>query len=70
MYRTITSTSTRTSTEILRGTAMPTATEPASAPIYESLVEERGDVPAEARETAEEVWREVELAVDFRSAAV
>lgn len=34
------------------------------APIYARLVEERGDVPAEVRGTAEQTWREVEQAMD------
>ncbi|MGW0735218.1 hypothetical protein [Streptomyces sp. NPDC002851] len=33
------------------------------APIYAQLVEERGDVPTEVRETAEETQREVEQAL-------
>ncbi|KPC65084.1 hypothetical protein [Streptomyces chattanoogensis] len=35
------------------------------APIYDRLVEERGDVPAETRRIAEETQREVARAVDF-----
>ncbi len=35
------------------------------APIYAELVEERGDVPAEARRTAEQTQRMLEQAVDF-----
>ncbi|WP_167546461.1 hypothetical protein [Streptomyces flavidovirens] len=37
----------------------------AEAPIYAGLVEERGDVPAEVRQAAEETLREVEQAMDF-----
>ncbi|MGX1885967.1 hypothetical protein [Streptomyces sp. NPDC055287] len=39
----------------------------AEAPIYAGLVEERGDVPAEVRQAAEETLREVEQAMDFSS---
>ncbi|QNP66993.1 hypothetical protein [Streptomyces genisteinicus] len=37
----------------------------ADAPIYDSLVEERGDVPADVRRTAEETLREVGRTLDF-----
>ncbi|MEV4333098.1 hypothetical protein AB0K02_21540 [Streptomyces sp. NPDC049597] len=37
----------------------------ADAPIYDSLVEERGDVPADVRQTAEETLREVSRTLDF-----
>ncbi|MFC8276832.1 hypothetical protein ACFUJR_30765 [Streptomyces sp. NPDC057271] len=37
------------------------------APIYATLVRERGDVPAEARRVAERVLEEVDRAVDFSS---
>ncbi|MBT2507807.1 MULTISPECIES: hypothetical protein [Streptomyces] len=40
-------------------------TDKTDAPIYAGLVEERGDVPAEVRQAAEQTLREVELAVDF-----
>ncbi len=36
------------------------------APIYARLVEERGDVPTDVRNTAERAWREVEQTMDFR----
>ncbi|WP_166630672.1 hypothetical protein [Streptomyces sp. GC420] len=35
------------------------------APIYETLIGERGDVPAETRRAAEQVQREVAQALDF-----
>ncbi|MET7763314.1 hypothetical protein [Streptomyces sp. NPDC005336] len=35
------------------------------APIYDSLVAEHGDVPAEAREAAEEFQREAAAALDW-----
>ncbi|MET7933047.1 hypothetical protein [Streptomyces sp. NPDC005322] len=35
------------------------------APIYDSLVAEQGDVPAEAREVAEEMQREAARALDW-----
>lgn len=35
------------------------------APIYDSLVAEHGDVPAEAREAAEEIQREAAEALDW-----
>lgn len=35
------------------------------APIYADLVEERGDVPADVRRTAEETLREVGRVMDF-----
>ncbi|MDN3293297.1 hypothetical protein QWM81_04380 [Streptomyces ficellus] len=38
------------------------------APIYDSLIEERGDVPADVRRTAEETLRQVTRAMDFRGA--
>lgn len=41
-------------------------TDKADAPIYDRLVQERGDVPAEVRQTAERTLREVERAMDFR----
>ncbi|MBT2365501.1 hypothetical protein J7E88_09250 [Streptomyces sp. ISL-10] len=37
----------------------------ADAPIYDSLVEERGDVPADVRQTAEATLREVGRTLDF-----
>lgn len=37
----------------------------ADAPIYAQLVEERGDVPTEVRETAEKTWRGVDEAIRF-----
>ncbi len=37
----------------------------ADAPIYHGLVEERGDVPADVRRTAEETLREVGRTLDF-----
>ncbi|MFD1659048.1 hypothetical protein ACFSL4_12725 [Streptomyces caeni] len=37
------------------------------APIYDTLVGERGDVPAETRRVAEQTQREVARALDFRS---
>ncbi|WP_199816958.1 hypothetical protein [Streptomyces hygroscopicus] len=43
-----------------------TATDKASfAPIYDSLVAEQGDVPAETREAAEEIRREAAEALDW-----
>jgi hypothetical protein len=39
----------------------------ADAPIYARLVQERGDIPAEVRQTAEQTWREVDRAMDFRN---
>ncbi|MEU4892852.1 hypothetical protein AB0B12_17835 [Streptomyces sp. NPDC044780] len=45
-----------------------TATDKAGfAPIYDSLVAEQGDVPAETREAAEEIQREAAEALDFRT---
>lgn len=48
-------------------------TDSSEAPIYAGLVEEHGDVPAEARRVAEETMREADRAIDFsdvrRSAA-
>lgn len=38
------------------------------APIYDGLVEEQGDVPAEVRRVAEEVLRDADRAVDFGGA--
>jgi hypothetical protein len=35
-------------------------------PIYDALVEERGDVPAEVRLTAERTVRELDHLMDFR----
>jgi hypothetical protein len=43
------------------GTAQPTG-----APIYDRLVRERGDVPAEVRQTAETVLADVARVIDFR----
>ncbi|MEU9984385.1 hypothetical protein [Streptomyces sp. NPDC050856] len=37
------------------------------APIYDTLIRERGDVPAEARRVAEQTEREVAQALDFSS---
>ncbi|MHC0431808.1 hypothetical protein ACX6XY_16725 [Streptomyces sp. O3] len=37
----------------------------AEAPIYDGLVEERGDVPATVREAAEETMRNLEADFDF-----
>ncbi|MFF9016977.1 hypothetical protein ACF09C_28905 [Streptomyces sp. NPDC014870] len=37
------------------------------APIYATLVRERGDVPAEARQVAARVLEEADRAVDFSS---
>ncbi|MEV6012713.1 hypothetical protein AB0M29_38765 [Streptomyces sp. NPDC051976] len=39
---------------------------PADMPIYDALVEELGDVPAEARLTAERTLRDVGPLMDFR----
>ncbi|MFB7368461.1 hypothetical protein ACFC0D_01230 [Streptomyces sp. NPDC056222] len=39
----------------------------ADAPIYATLVRERGDVPAEARQVAARVLEEADRAVDFSS---
>ncbi|WP_255955841.1 hypothetical protein [Streptomyces odontomachi] len=41
------------------------ATPQANLPIYARLVEERGDVPADARQTAEETWRRVSAVMNF-----
>lgn len=38
-------------------------------PIYDRLVRERGDVPAEARKTAETALQEAARALDFRRPA-
>ncbi|MEV3988806.1 hypothetical protein AB0J57_07840 [Streptomyces sp. NPDC049837] len=35
------------------------------APIYDSLIEERGDVPADVRRVAEETLRQLTRALDF-----
>ncbi|HEX5565876.1 MAG TPA: hypothetical protein VFY14_02865 [Streptomyces sp.] len=35
-------------------------------PIYESLLEELGDVPTETREAAERILREASAALDWR----
>ncbi|MGW0549458.1 hypothetical protein [Streptomyces sp. Wb2n-11] len=43
------------------------STHHAEAPIYAGLIEERGDVPAEVRQIAEQTLREVEQAMDFSS---
>lgn len=37
------------------------------APIYATLIRERGDVPAEARQVAARVLEEADRAVDFSS---
>ncbi|MEV8312462.1 hypothetical protein AB0P36_35610 [Streptomyces flavidovirens] len=37
----------------------------AEAPIYDSLIEEHGDIPEETRQVAERVRREASEAVDF-----
>ncbi|MCS0636784.1 hypothetical protein NX801_14165 [Streptomyces sp. LP05-1] len=37
------------------------------APIYDTLIEERGDVPADVRQVAEETIRRMSLAMDFSS---
>ncbi|AEW98826.1 hypothetical protein [Streptantibioticus cattleyicolor] len=42
-------------------------TERSDAPIYARLVQERGDVPAEVRRTAEQTLRELGRAMDFRT---
>lgn len=34
-------------------------------PIYDQLITERGDVPTQARKTAEETQREADEALDF-----
>jgi hypothetical protein len=41
------------------------ATERGDAPIYAQLVQERGDVPADVRRTAEQTWHEVDHKMDF-----
>lgn len=43
-----------------------TVTSDIGAPIYDGLVEELGDVPAEVRQVAERTVREVEEAMDGR----
>lgn len=43
-----------------------TATRHDHPPIYESLIEERGDVLAETREVAERIQRETREALDWR----
>lgn len=42
----------------------PTVTQD-NAPIYAGLVRERGDVPADARDTAEKTLRMMEQVMDF-----
>ncbi|MDI3403750.1 hypothetical protein [Streptomyces cavernicola] len=42
----------------------------AEAPIYADLVEERGDVPAEVRQAAEEALREADRVLDFSTLEV
>ncbi|MFE3326618.1 hypothetical protein [Streptomyces sp. NPDC059176] len=37
------------------------------APIYATLIEERGDVPAEVRRTAEQAKQELERAINFNT---
>lgn len=37
----------------------------AGAPIYDSLIEEHGDIPSETRQVAERIRREASEAVDF-----
>ncbi|MEJ8639347.1 MULTISPECIES: hypothetical protein [Streptomyces] len=39
------------------------------APIYAELVDERGDVPAEARRTAEQAQQQLEQTMNFRARA-
>ncbi|WP_202917935.1 hypothetical protein [Streptomyces taklimakanensis] len=43
-----------------------TATRTDHPPIYESLLEELGDVPTETREVAERIQREAKEALDWR----
>ncbi|WP_055552232.1 hypothetical protein [Streptomyces sp. NBRC 110028] len=44
---------------------MTTANKGDLSPIYDSLIAEQGDVPAEAREAAEEIQREAAEALDW-----
>jgi hypothetical protein len=44
---------------------MTTANRGDLSPIYDSLIAEQGDVPAEAREAAEEIQREAAEALDW-----
>ncbi|MFD1830984.1 MULTISPECIES: hypothetical protein [Streptomyces] len=43
-----------------------TATRSDNPPIYESLLEELGDVPTQTREAAERIQRETREALDWR----
>ncbi len=45
---------------------MTTTGSPSLAPIYDSLIEEHGDVLAESRRVAEETAREADQALDWR----
>jgi hypothetical protein len=45
---------------------MSTTGSPSLVPIYDSLIEEHGDVVAEARRIAEETAREADQALDWR----
>ncbi|WP_327111679.1 hypothetical protein OG206_02450 [Streptomyces sp. NBC_01341] len=44
--------------------------EATDAPIYDGLVEEQGDVPAEVRRVAEETLLEVDRVLDFSTMRV
>jgi hypothetical protein len=44
------------------------ATPQTNAPIYARLVQERGDVPADARQTAEETWQKISAVMNFGGA--
>jgi hypothetical protein len=48
-----------------KGTIDVSSAERAEAPIYDRLVEERGDVLADVRRTAEQTLREVDRAMNF-----
>jgi hypothetical protein len=45
---------------------MTTPGSPSPAPIYDSLIEEHGDVVAESRRVAEETAREADQALDWQ----
>ncbi|MFF9786324.1 hypothetical protein [Streptomyces nigrescens] len=51
----------------MNGQTASSSTGASDAPIYAGLVEERGDVLAEVRRTAEKVRKEADQAIDFTS---
>lgn len=55
-----------TSAAYAEGIGTVTATESTDAPIYAQLIRERGDVPEDARRTAEQTQREAGRFLNFR----